>query len=258
MNFIDTHTHLYLNHFDKDRHDVLERALDNDVTHFILPNINIKSIPQIKKMMTDFPKSCSAAMGLHPTSVDSNFENDLEICYDELKNGPYIAIGEIGIDLYWDKSYFEHQKSVFRKQVNWALELNKPIIIHSRNSFEEIFELMDNLWVKELKGVFHCFAGTADQALKITKDYGFKLGIGGVYTFKNSGLREALKDIDLKYWILETDAPYLAPVPFRSKRNESAYLRYVAEKVAEEKNESLEKIAEITTHNAKELFQLAV
>lgn len=256
MNLIDTHTHLYLPEFDEDRKEMLERALEKQVRHFILPNIDSTSIPQMKKMIAEFSELCLPAMGLHPTSVKENFEEELSICYKELKSGNYVAVGEMGIDLYWDKTFYEQQKIAFKEQVNWALELDKPIIIHSRDSFQEIFELMDEAWVPELKGVFHCFSGTAAIAQKIIKDYQFKLGIGGVYTFKNSGLREELKDIGVEHFILETDAPFLAPVPYRGKRNESAYVSLVAERIAEEKNMSLKEIAEITTQNAVELFKL--
>jgi TatD DNase family protein len=256
MNLIDTHAHLYLNRFDKDRNDVVAHAIENDVSHFVLPNINSETIPQIKKMLTDFPKHCSAAMGLHPTSVKDNFEDELLICFEELEKGNYVAVGEMGIDLYWDKSYYEQQKAAFKTQVKWAIELDKPIIIHSRDSFQEIFQLLDDIWVPQLKGVLHCFTGTEKDAQKIVNDYKFKLGIGGVYTFKNSGLRDELKHIDLDHWLLETDAPFLAPVPHRSKRNESAYVRLIADYIAKEKSISLEEVAEITTHNANELFRL--
>jgi TatD DNase family protein len=256
MNLIDTHTHLYLPEFDEDRKEMLERALDQQVTHFILPNIDSDSIPQIQKMMAEFPEHCIAAMGLHPTSVKEDYEDELKACYEELKRGDYIAVGEMGIDLYWDKTFYEQQKMAFKEQVKWALELDKPIIIHTRDSFQETFKLMDEVWVPELKGVFHCFSGNAFDAQKIINDFQFKLGIGGVYTFKNSGLRGELKDVGVEHFVLETDAPFLAPVPYRGKRNESAYVSLVAARVAKEKNICLEKVAEITTRNAVELFGL--
>ena len=256
MNLIDTHTHLYLDQFDEDRREMIGRALEQKVTRFILPNIDSESIPQIQQMMTDFPNHCFAAMGLHPTSVKETFKEELQICYEELKKGKYIAVGEMGIDLYWDQSFYEQQKTAFKEQVIWALEFDLPIIIHSRDSFKEIFELMDDVWTPELKGVFHCFSGTAADAEKIVHDYQFKLGIGGVYTFKNSGLREALKDIGVEHFILETDAPFLAPAPYRGKRNESAYVSLVAQRIAEEKEMRIEDVAEITTQKAVELFKL--
>jgi len=256
MNLIDTHTHLYLPEFDEDRKEMVNRALEKQVGHFILPNIDSESIPQIQKMISEFPQQCLAAMGLHPTSVKKNFEEELANCYAELKKGNYIAVGEMGIDLYWDKTFYEQQKIAFKEQVKWALEFDLPIIIHSRDSFQEIFEQMDEVWVSELRGVFHCFSGTATDAQKIINDYQFKLGIGGVYTFKNSGLREELEEIGIEHFILETDAPFLAPVPYRGKRNESAYVSIVAERVAEEKGMSMNEVAEITTQNAVELFRL--
>lgn len=256
MKLIDTHTHLYLPEFDEDRKEMVERALAKQVNHFVLPNIDSESIPQIRKMKAEFSNECLPAMGLHPTSVKENFEEELSICYEELKRDDYVAVGEMGIDLYWDKTFYDQQKIAFKEQVKWALELDKPVIIHTRDSFQETFELLDEVWVPELKGVFHCFTGIASDAQKIVNDYQFKLGIGGVYTFKNSGLREELKDIGVEHFVLETDAPFLAPVPYRGKRNESAYVSLVAERVAEEKQLRIEEVAEITTKNAIELFKL--
>ena len=258
MIFIDTHTHLYLPEFDEDRAATVLRAKEQGIQQCILPNIDSESIPQIHKMKVEFPEFTLMAMGLHPTSVKENFEDELVIAYEELKTGKYIAVGEMGIDLYWDKSFYEQQKVAFSKQVDWALEFNLPLIIHSRDSFEEIFELMDDLWTPQLKGVFHCYTGTRSQAEKIVNDYGFKLGLGGVLTFKNSTLREEIKDIESKHFLLETDAPFLAPVPYRGKRNESAYVSLVAQKLAEVKNCTVEEIAKTTTQNANELFNIVV
>lgn len=257
MILIDTHTHLYLPEFDEDRAATVQRAKEQGIQQCILPNIDSESIPQIHKMKAEFPDFTFMAMGLHPTSVKENYEEELAIAYQELQTGKYMAVGEMGIDLYWDKSFYEQQKLAFREQASWAVEFDLPLIIHSRDSFEEIFELMDNLWTPELKGVFHCYTGTHAQAEKIVKDYGFKLGLGGVLTFKNSNLREDIKDIDCKHFLLETDAPFLAPVPYRGKRNESAYVSLVAQKLAEVKNCSVEEIAEITTQSAHELFKFA-
>ncbi|NPD46124.1 MULTISPECIES: TatD family hydrolase [unclassified Lentimicrobium] len=254
MILLDTHTHLYLPEFDEDRAEMLERASQQGVQKMILPNIDSESIPKIQKMRREFPDYCVASMGLHPTSVKENFEEELKACYEELKNGQYMAIGEMGIDLYWDKSFYEQQKIAFKKQIDWALEFDLPIIIHSRDSFDEIFELMDEVWNPKLRGVFHCFSGNKAQAEKIINDYHFKLGIGGVLTFKNSTLREEIKDISLSHLILETDAPFLAPVPNRGKRNESAYVALVAQKLAELKGISIEEVADITTKNAMDLF----
>jgi len=254
MTLIDTHTHLYLPEFDEDRELVVINAKEQGIIKCILPNIDRESIPQIKRMKAEFPDFCETAMGLHPTSVKENFEDELAVCYQELKSGGHIAIGEIGIDLYWDKTFYEQQKQAFRTQIKWADEFQLPIIIHSRDSFSEIFDLMDDIWTPSLQGVFHCFSGTKQEAEKIVKDYKFKLGLGGVLTFKNSTLREEIKDIDCQHFLLETDAPFLAPVPYRGKRNESAYISLVAKKLAEVKNCSLQEIAEITTQNAQQLF----
>ena len=254
MILLDTHTHLYLPEFDEDRAEMLERASQAGIQKMILPNIDRESIPQIQKMRREFPEYCVAAMGVHPTSIKEDFEEELQACYKELKTGQYMAVGEMGIDLYWDKNFYEQQKIAFKKQVDWALELNLPLIIHSRDSFDEIFELMNEVWNPNLRGVFHCFSGHKAQAEKIINDYQFKLGIGGVLTFKNSTLREEIKDIDLAHLILETDAPFLAPVPYRGKRNESAYVALVAQKLAELKGVSVEEVAEITTKNAMDLF----
>ena len=256
MNLIDTHTHLYLPDFDEDRSEMLERARRAGVAKVILPNIDSTSIPQIQKMRRDFPDRCVAAMGLHPTSVKEDFEEELSRIYAELKSGAYMAVGEMGIDLYWDKSYYEQQKTAFRQQVVWAEEMDLPIIIHSRDSFQEIFELMDELWTPQLRGVFHCFSGDQADAQKIIKDYQFKLGIGGVYTFKNSTLREEIKEIGLEHMILETDAPFLAPVPYRGKRNEAAYVALVAHRLAEEKGIPVEEVSAVTSKNALDLFKI--
>lgn len=254
MNFIDTHTHLYLPEFDKDRAEMIKRAQEKGINQCILPNIDHSSIAPMNKMAKDFPDFCKMAMGLHPTSVNQDFEKELSLIYQELKTGKYMAVGEMGVDLYWDKSFYEQQKQAFKTQVSWALEMDLPLIIHSRDSFDEIFELMDELWTPQLKGVFHCFSGNRGQAQKIVKDYGFYLGLGGVLTFKNSGLREEIAQIDMDNFLLETDAPFLAPVPFRGKRNESAYVSLIAEKLAEVKQISLQEVAERTYKNSQELF----
>jgi len=256
MTLFDTHTHLYLPEFDEDRQSVIQRAREKDIQQCILPNIDSESIHQMKKMKAEFPEFCRMAMALHPTSVKENFEDELALVYQELKTGEYIAVGEMGIDLYWDKSHYEQQQEAFRRQAAWALEFSLPLIIHSRDSFDEIFALMDELWTPKLRGVFHCFTGTYAQAEKITKDYQFKLGIGGVLTFKNSGLRKEIKDIDMEHLLLETDAPFLTPTPFRGKRNESSYVALVAQELAEIKNSTLEEVARVTSKNATELFNL--
>jgi TatD DNase family protein len=197
-------------------------------------------------------------MGLHPCSVKENYQSELEIIYDELKTGNYHAVGEIGIDLYWDKTFAKEQVVVFKEQIEWAKNLNLPIVIHARDSLQEIFTVLDEVADERLKGVFHCFIGSAADAQKALNYKGFYLGIGGVYTFKNSGLAEALAEVPLERMVLETDAPYLTPAPHRGKRNETAYTLHVAEKLAEDRGITLEKVSEITTANARDLFKINV
>lgn len=256
MKFIDTHTHIYLPDFEDDRDDMMARAADKNVALMLLPNIDKDSVPMIKNMLQAYPKQIKAAMGLHPTSVASDFQSTLDTFYQELISNDYVAVGEIGIDLYWDKSMQAEQTEAFRQQIGWAKALHLPIIIHARNSFDEIFAVMDDLWTPELTGVFHCFSGNEQQAQKIIHDYRFKLGIGGVLTFKNSGLKEAIKDIDLSHMVLETDAPFLPPVPYRGKRNESANIPIIASHLAALKDCHIQHIAELTTATAQQLFKL--
>ena len=211
------------------------------------------------KSMTDlrdtYPNNCIPMIGLHPTSVKNNYETELELVKNELTTRGYIAIGEIGIDLYWDNTYFEQQKDAFRQQLKLAKKYQLPVAIHTRDSFNEIYPIVKKELTDDLKGVFHCFTGTSDEAKKII-DVGFMMGIGGIITFKNSGLSKIVDDIPIEYLLLETDAPFLTPTPFRGKRNQSAYLTYIARKLAEIKNITIEKIAETTTKNAVELFKL--
>ncbi len=254
MKFIDTHTHLYSSDFDNDRENIMQRASTQNVTLMLLPNIDEESVPLLKKTLKTYPKHTKAAMGLHPTSVADDFENVLQNLYQELISEDYVAIGEIGIDLYWDKSKQAEQTEAFKIQIDWAKKHHLPIIIHSRDSFDEIFTVMDKLWSPDLRGVFHCFSGTKAQADKIINDYGFKLGIGGVLTFKNSGLKQEIQHINLQHIVLETDAPYLAPVPYRGKRNESAYIPIVAQHLADLHHCNIEHIAATTTAAAQDLF----
>lgn len=256
MNFIDTHSHIYLPEFDQDRIAVVENALQKGVKKIALPNVDSGSINAMLSLCKAFPENCFPMMGLHPTSVKENVEDELAIVEKLLRDNSFIAIGEIGIDLYWDKTFLAEQEEAFRYQVRLAQKHHLPIVIHSRDSFDELFKLLDELHTPELKGVFHCFTGSEKQAQKIITDYGFKLGIGGVLTFKNSGLADQIKNIGLDHFILETDAPYLAPVPYRGKRNQPAYIPIIAQKLADVKKVSIEEIAEITTQNAKELFNL--
>lgn len=256
MTFIDTHNHIYLPEFEEDRSLVVEEAIQAGVKKILLPNVDSSTIDAMLNLSALYPENCYPMMGLHPTSVKENVEEELAIVEKLLKKNVFIAIGEIGIDLYWDKTFAQEQEEAFRFQVELAKKYNLPIVIHSRESFDELFRLMDNIHSPELKGVFHCFTGTEKQAQKIVNDYKFKLGIGGVLTFKNSGLADQIKNIGLKNMLLETDAPYLAPVPYRGKRNQPVYIPLIAKKLAEVKGVSVGEIAEITTHNAKELFNL--
>ncbi len=256
MRLIDTHTHIYLEQFDEDREEMIQRALDSGVEQFFLPNIDSSSIARMLEMEEAWPGRCFAMMGLHPCSVKENFEEELAIVRDWLDERPFCAVGEIGIDLYWDKSFFEQQKEAFLLQAEWAKELGIPIVIHSREATDILIELAGQAKDERLSGVFHCFSGTEDQARRII-ELGFYLGIGGVVTFKNAGLDKVMENIGLEHVVLETDSPYLAPAPRRGKRNESAYVRLVAEKLAAIKGVSFREVAEVTTKNAERLFPAA-
>ncbi len=254
--FVDTHTHLFSEAFDEDRTQVVQRAINADVKHLLLPNIDVASIDGMHALEKEFPENCFAMMGLHPGYVTENWEQDLEIIRTHLFQRKYVAVGEIGMDLYWDKTFVEQQRQAFTQQVLWAKELGLPIAIHAREAFEEIFTILDDLNDDGLTGVFHCFTGDEAQAAHIKSYGGFKLGIGGVLTYKKAGLDSVLKQIPLEDLILETDAPYLAPVPFRGKRNESSYLVHIAEKLTDVYELTLREIAAQTTQNAIELFNL--
>lgn len=256
MKIIDTHTHLYLEAFNDDRNAVVERAIANGVRYMLLPNIDKDTVGAMLDLCADFPENCFPMMGLHPTSVKQNFREHLDKVEYWLEKEKFTAIGETGIDLYWDKTYQKEQEIAFRRQIELAIKYDLPLVIHARNSFTEIFKVLDDVYEPGLKGVFHCFTGNQKQSEKIL-GWGFKLGIGGVVTFKNSGLDKVVKDIGLQHMILETDSPYLSPAPFRGKRNESAYTRIVAEKLAEIKGLNTEEVAEATTRNAMELFKIA-
>lgn len=251
---IDTHTHLYSKEFDSDREAMIQSAINSGVSKMLMPNVDVDSISGMHELVNKFPENCFAMMGLHPCSVNENWENDLRIIKEWLDKENYCAVGEIGIDLYWDKSTLEFQKKAFRTQIKWAKEKKLPIVIHVREAFTETFEIVDELNDENLTGVFHCFSGNLDQARHIINYGGFKLGIGGVVTFKNGGLDKVLPEIDLEHLVLETDAPYLAPVPYRGKRNESSYITLVATKLAELKGVDIKTIDEVTTENALQLF----
>ncbi|MCD4834208.1 MAG: TatD family hydrolase [Bacteroidales bacterium] len=255
MQFIDTHTHLFLPEFDSDRDQVIINAQKNGVEKVLLPNVDKSTTEHLLNLVAKYPDFCFPMMGLHPTSVTGNYKEELKNVESWLDKRKFYAIGEIGIDLYWDKSFKTQQEAAFRYQINLAKKHNLPIVIHARESFDEIFRIMDEVMDEKLNGVFHAFTGSNNQAVKII-EWGFKIGIGGIVTFKNSGLDKVVNNIDINHIVLETDSPYLAPVPKRGKRNESAFVLYVAQKIAEIKNISLEEVAQVTTYNAKQLFKL--
>lgn len=256
MTYIDTHAHLYVDQFDEDRDAMIQRALDNGVRKLFLPNIDLSSIKKMEQMVLDYPDVCYSMMGIHPCDVQKDWKTQFEEVKTHYKKGHHIAIGEIGIDLYWDKSLQAEQTASFRAQINWAKEEGLPIVIHCREAFDEIFEVLDQENDERLYGVFHCFTGNEEQAQRLLNYGGFKLGIGGVVTFKNSGVDRAIKNIDLKHIVLETDAPYLAPSPFRGKRNESAYIPYIAKKLSDIHGINEEEVGRITTQNALTVFNI--
>jgi len=251
--FIETHTHLYASEFEADRTALIQKAIANGIEKFYLPNIDSASIKGMLALEEQFPANCFAMMGLHPCHVTGTVEQELQIVKDWLDKRKFSAIGEIGIDLYWDKTFFEAQKHAFRTQIEWALEYNYPIVIHCREAFDPIYEILTS-YQKLPKAIFHCFSGTPEQAGKIIALGNFKLGIGGVVTFKNAGIDKVVEQIGLEHLVLETDAPYLAPAPHRGKRNEPSYLLDVAKKIADLKNISMAEVAEITTQNAQFIF----
>jgi len=255
VNIIDTHTHLYLKHFKDDIDVIINRSREIGVKKFILPAIDSSHYDSMHNLKNKYPDEIYLMSGLHPTDVKENYKDELDFVANSLKTNDYVAIGEIGIDLYWDKSFLKQQKEAFRSQIRLAIEYNLPIVIHCREAFNEIFEILDKENCHKLRGVFHCFTGTQDQASRAI-DLGFVLGIGGVVTFKNGGIDKFLHKIELKNIVLETDSPYLAPAPFRGKRNESSYIIHVLEKLSEIYGISKEKIAEITSKNAEKVFRL--
>lgn len=256
MKIIDTHAHIYLDNFSDDREEIIKSAQEAGVERIFLPNIDSSTIPQMKKIVEEEPDYFFPMMGLHPCSVDENVEEELDAIYSELKKGKYYAVGEIGVDLYWEKKFKDRQIDAFKRQIEWAKDMELPIVIHARDSFNEIFEVLDEVNDDRLSGIFHCFTGTVEQAQRVLNYGDFVLGIGGVVTFKNSGLDKVVEQLSLKDIVLETDAPYLSPAPFRGKRNESAYTRLIAQKIADLHQKSLEEIAEVTTENAKRVFNI--
>ncbi|MDR1679798.1 MAG: TatD family hydrolase [Prevotellaceae bacterium] len=250
---IDTHSHIYLKDFDADRLAVIFRAKNAGVEHIILPNVDSSTLSAMLELEATEPQFFHAAIGLHPTSVKANYADELALIRAELDNRNYCAMGEIGLDLYWDKSFFREQLIVFEQQLQWAVERNLPVIIHVREAFVEVFEVVKK-YQQDLKGIFHSFGGTVDEARQIMSLNNFKMGINGIITFKNSSLSETLSQVPLEYLVLETDAPYLTPVPHRGKRNEPAFLQFVAQRLAEIYQISEQEISEITTQNAKSIF----
>ena len=253
---IDTHTHLYSDQFDEDRNSVIQTAIDSGVEKLLLPNIDLESIDGMHELVKDFPNVCYPMMGLHPCSVEANYKDVLSKMKSLLNSNKYIAVGEIGMDLYWDKTFINEQADALKIQIEWAKEMSLPIVIHVRDAFDEIFEVIDPLNDDSLTGIFHCFTGDLNQANKILGYGGFKLGLGGVLTFKNSGLDKVVSEIDMKHLVLETDSPYLAPAPHRGKRNESNYVNLVADKLSDIKSISVDEVAKITSKNAVEIFKL--
>lgn len=253
MKFTDTHTHLYAEEFEADLPNLIEVADISGVERFFMPNIDSTSIERMLNLEKTYPNKCIPMMGLHPCSVKENWKEEMAIVVDWLSKRKFAAVGEMGIDLYWDKTFLVEQKTVFRKQVELANHYRLPIVIHTRDSFDIACELLEETKKESPCGIFHCFTGSAEQAKRVI-DMGFYIGIGGVVTFKNSGLDKTVAEIDLKNIVLETDAPYLAPVPFRGKRNEPIYIIKVAEKISEIKKCSLEEVALITSENSEKIF----
>ena len=251
---IDTHTHLYLRHFDHDRDDMMRRAVANGVSVCYLPNVDSTTTDAMLTLEAAWPDRCFAMMGIHPCSINQDFEQELSHARGWLDRRTFVAIGEIGMDLHWDKTHQKEQESAFRTQIQWAIEFGLPIVIHSRNATDECLDIVADEYQTGLTGIFHCFSGSMEQAQRAV-DLDFYLGIGGVLTYKNSaGLDDIVREITLDRLVLETDSPYLPPVPHRGKRNESAYLRFVAEKMAQLRGVDLRTIAEATTKNAQKIF----
>ncbi len=254
ITLVDTHTHLYLKEFDTDRPAMIQRAMQAGVVKFFLPNIDSRVIDDMLALEAAYPDHVHAMMGLHPCSVKDDFQEELEIVEDWLKKRPFCAIGEIGIDLFWDKTTLDIQIEAFRTQIAWAKKFDLPIVIHSRDSTELILDILKDEQAENLRGILHCFTGSRKQAEEAFK-MGFYLGIGGVVTFKNAGLDKIVSELPLEWLVLETDSPYLAPAPYRGKRNESAYVRLVAEQIAIIKSVEIETVSEVTSNNSKNIFQ---
>jgi TatD DNase family protein len=254
IKLIDTHSHIFTTEFDEDRSEAILRAKKTGIKKILLPNIDVESIPLLLKCCEEYPQYCLPMMGLHPTSVDQNYKSELEKIRMALEDrDDYVAIGEVGIDLYWDKTYQKEQKEAFEEQVNWSIEKNLPLSIHSRSAFEQIDSVLST-YKGRAKGVFHCFSGDTDEARRMLDYEGFYLGINGVVTFKNSILQQTLLHVPLERLVIETDCPYLAPVPYRGKRNESAYVNEVIVKISEIYQKETEQVAEVIFENTKQVF----
>ncbi|MDT7830856.1 TatD family hydrolase [Flavobacteriaceae bacterium S356] len=250
----DTHTHLYSEQFDEDRGNMIKRAKEIGVSRFFIPAIDSSYTERMMDLEKNYPDDVYLMMGLHPTSVKEDFQNELAAVKEWIDTRDFVAIGEIGIDLYWDKTFLPQQQEAFRTQIQWAKEKKLPIVIHCRDAFDEIFDVLETEKGEGLFGIFHCFTGTLEQARRAIS-FNMKLGIGGVVTFKNGKIDQFLDQIDIKHIVVETDAPYLAPTPYRGKRNESAYISQVVAKLADIYGLSFDKISEITTQNSKEVFK---
>jgi len=255
MQIIDTHTHLYLKQFNEDIDEVIKRAINNGVDKFIFPAIDSSYSKQMHDLQSKYSKNIYLMSGLHPVSVKENYKDELGLVVKSLTDHNYVAIGEIGIDLYWDKTFLKQQQDAFEFQIRLAISNDLPIVIHCREGFDEIFEILDGEKCSKLRGVFHCFTGTLEQANRAI-NLGFKLGIGGVVTFKNGGIDKFINQISINNIVLETDSPYLSPVPFRGKRNESSYIKYVLSKLSELYGISEEELAKLTTENSKKIFRI--
>lgn len=254
MKLIDTHTHIYQNDFDEDITEVIEKAKSGGVYKFLIPNVDVESIVPLNNLCDQYPGECFPMMGLHPTSINDSYPAELSEIKKQFELRKYIAVGEIGIDLYWDKTFLSEQKIVFEEQLRWSIDYNLPVVIHTRDAFPEVMECINRIGANNLRGIFHSFGGSIDELEAILLLDNFLIGINGVVTFKNSKLKDYLAIASVERIVLETDAPYLAPVPYRGKRNEPAYLLEVAKKLAEIYQIPIDKIAEITTRNALKLF----
>ncbi|MCL1974296.1 MAG: TatD family hydrolase [Bacteroidetes bacterium] len=254
---IDTHCHLYTDAFDLDRQQVVERSIQADVQYIILPGIDAETHSALMRTSAAFPHFCLPAIGLHPTSVSTDYESELDFLEQQLKDTSFIAIGEVGIDGYWSQEFIKQQCEAFERQLEWAAHYNLPVIIHSRSAFDKLFELLYLRRSLNIRGVFHAFSGNYQQFRQLQKCGTFKIGIGGVLTYKNAGLAQTVAKIDPSFFLLETDAPWLTPVPHRGQRNESAYLSFIAQRLSEILEKPYEEIACITTQNACSLFNIS-